>query len=143
MGFPTDFIWGVSTASFQVEGGSDSSDRGLSVWDSFCETPGKVFGSHHARISADHYHRLDEDVKIMADLGVKAYRFSISWPRILMDGTGRINTKGIDFYDRLIHLLLSHSIEPYITVFHWDLPYALHVRGGWTNPSVSDATSFV
>lgn len=138
MGFPTDFIWGVSTASFQVEGGSDSSDRGLSVWDSFCETPGKVFGSHHARISADHYHRLNEDVKIMADLGVKAYRFSISWPRILMDGTGRINTKGMDFYDRLIHLLLSHRIEPYITVFHWDLPYALHIRGGWTNPSVSD-----
>ncbi len=138
MDFRKDFIWGVSTASFQIEGGSDSSERGLSLWDTFCETEGKVYGGHHGRIASDHYHHLDEDVDLIERLGVKAYRFSVSWPRILPEGIGKMNTGGIDFYNRLIDSLLARGIEPYLTVFHWDLPYELHVRGGWLNPDVSD-----
>ncbi|MDD4094643.1 MAG: GH1 family beta-glucosidase [Oscillospiraceae bacterium] len=138
MNFRKDFIWGVSTASFQIEGGSEPGERGLSLWDTFCETDGRVFGGHHGRTASDHYHHLDEDVDLLGSLGVKAYRFSVSWPRIIPEGIGKINTEGIDFYNRLIDALLARGIEPHLTVFHWDLPYALHVRGGWLNPDVSD-----
>ncbi|MBN1891727.1 MAG: beta-glucosidase [Clostridiales bacterium] len=138
MDFKTDFIWGVSTASFQIEGGSEPSERGLSVWDTFCETKGQVLGGHNARIASDHYHRIDEDISLIDRLGVKAYRFSVSWPRIIPEGIGKINNRGIDFYDHLIDSLLERGIEPYLTVFHWDLPYDLHIRGGWLNPSISD-----
>ncbi|MBN1891298.1 MAG: family 1 glycosylhydrolase, partial [Clostridiales bacterium] len=138
MNFRKDFIWGVSTASFQIEGGSEPGERGLSLWDTFCETDGRVFGGHHGRTASDHYHHLDEDVDLLGNLGVKAYRFSVSWPRIIPEGIGKINTEGIDFYNHLIDALLARGIEPHLTVFHWDLPYALHVRGGWLNPDVSD-----
>ncbi|NLO62634.1 MAG: beta-glucosidase [Clostridiaceae bacterium] len=138
MNFPKDFVWGVSTASFQIEGGSETADRGLSLWDTFCETPGKVFGGHDARIATDHYHRLEEDIDLISKLGVGAYRFSVSWPRVFPDGIGKVSSKGLDFYDRLIESLLERGIEPYLTVFHWDLPYALHERGGWLNPDISD-----
>ncbi len=138
MKFTDDFVWGVSTASFQIEGGSEPDERGLSLWDTFCETEGRVACGHHARTASDHYHHLEEDLDLIARLGVKAYRFSVSWPRIMPEGIGKINTKGVDFYNRLIDGLCARGIEPYLTVFHWDLPYALHIRGGWLNPEISD-----
>jgi len=131
-----DFIWGVSTASIQIEGGSNPSERALSNWDIFCETHGKVYDGHNALISSDHFHHLEEDVAIIKQLGVKAYRFSVSWPRILPDGTGTPNPEGIAFYNRLIDDLLLNGIEPYLTVYHWDLPYPLHQKGGWLNPEI-------
>lgn len=131
-----DFIWGVSTSSLQIEGGSNLSDRALSVWDSFCETPGRIADGNNALIASDHYNRMKEDVSIMKHLGIKAYRFSISWPRILPDGIGKPNLVGLAFYDRLIDELLKNNIQPFVTLFHWDLPYSLHIRGGWLNPDI-------
>lgn len=128
--FPDGFVWGTATASFQIEGGIE--ERGWCIWDDFCRWPGKVVDGDTGDIADDHYHRYRDDVALMKDLGVNAYRFSISWPRILPEGIGQVNAKGVDFYNRLVDALLQANIEPYATLYHWDLPSALQRRGGWT-----------
>ena len=133
MAFKKDFAWGVATASYQVEGAYNEDGRGLSVWDVFSHEPGKVEQGHTGDIACDHYHRYKEDVKLMRELGIKSYRFSISWSRIFPDGIGKFNEKGAKFYSDLIDELLANGIEPYVTLFHWDLPYELHKKGGWLN----------
>jgi beta-glucosidase len=122
-------VWGTATSSFQIEGGRD--ERGDCIWDDFCRWPGKVLGGDTGDVANDHYHRYRDDVRLMADLGMKAYRFSICWPRVLPEGTGAVNAKGIDFYSRLIDELLGAGITPYVTLYHWDLPTALQRMGGW------------
>ena len=136
--FPENFIWGAAAASYQIEGAWDADGKGLSVWDRMCEWPGRVFEGESGKEACDHYHRYREDVDIMADIGLKAYRLSLSWPRILPEGTGRINQTGIDFYSRLVDALLEKGITPWVTLFHWDFPYELFKRGGWLNPDVPD-----
>ena len=131
MAFPDGFLWGVAAAAYQIEGAHDAHGRKPSVWDAFSRQPGKVFEGHHGDVACDHYNRYPEDIALMADLGAKAYRFSISWPRILPDGTGAINDAGLDFYDRLVDSMLARGITPWATLFHWDLPVALFHRGGW------------
>lgn len=138
MGFKKDFAWGAATASYQIEGGAFEDGRGSSVWDEFSHTEGKVFQGHTGDVACDHYHRFREDVKLMSELGIKAYRFSLSWSRLIPDGTGEVNQKGVEFYSALIDELLKYGIEPYITLYHWDLPYALHCKGGWLNDDISD-----
>lgn len=135
MQFPQGFIWGTAAASYQIEGGAYEDGKGLSVWDMFCRKPGVIWNRQSGDVACDHYHRYREDVALMADLGVHAYRFSVSWPRILPDGTGRLNKAGLDFYDRLVDTLLEAAIKPYVTLFHWDYPYELYCQGGWLNPS--------
>lgn len=136
--FGKDFIWGAATAACQIEGASYEDGKGKSIWDSFAEVEGNIQGNDTPKEACDHYHRMKEDVAIMKKIGVKAYRFSISWPRILPEGTGKINQKGIDFYSELIDELLKNGIEPYITLYHWDLPHALHLQGGWMNRNIVD-----
>lgn len=138
MGFRSDFTWGAATASYQIEGAAFEDGRGLSIWDEFSHTDGKVFQGHTGDTACDHYHRFKEDVRLMSELGIKAYRFSISWSRLIPDGSGAVNQKGVDFYSALIDELLKYGIEPYITIYHWDLPYALHLKGGWLNDDISD-----
>ena len=133
MSFPAGFTWGAAAAAFQIEGGADNDGRGLSVWDMFCRKEGVVFSGHTGRVACDHYHRWEEDIEIMHDLGLQAYRLSISWPRVLPSGTGTVNEAGLAFYDRLIDRLLESGITPYVTLFHWDFPYELYCRGGWLN----------
>ena len=127
-----DFLWGVSTSSYQIEGGADEGGRGASIWDLFCRQPGRVANGDTGEVACDHYHRYVEDVALMRGLGIGAYRFSVAWPRVLPDGTGRVNEEGLAFYDRLIDALLEAEIEPWLCLYHWDLPQALHERGGWT-----------
>jgi beta-glucosidase len=129
--FPDGFVWGSATASYQIEGAATEDGRGPSIWDTFSRTPGKVHAGHTGDVACDHYHRYRDDVAIMADLGLQAYRFSVAWPRIQPDGTGPVNTRGLDFYDRLTDELLSQGIQPVVTLYHWDLPQALESRGGW------------
>ncbi len=138
MSFKNDFMWGTATASFQVEGGAFEDGKGLNIWDVFSHTPGKVYEGHNGDVACDHYHRLDEDLDIMKSLGVNSYRFSVSWPRIMPDGEGAVNPKGIEFYNRLIDGLVSRGIRPCMTLYHWDLPYALHLKGGWLNDGMPD-----
>ncbi len=133
MGFSKDFLWGVATAAYQIEGAAYEDGKGLSVWDTFCKQEGKVKDNQTGEVACDHYHRYEEDIELMAKLGVKAYRFSISWTRILPNGIGEINQKGIDFYNNLINCLLKHNITPLITLFHWDYPEALEQKGAWLN----------
>ncbi len=137
MGFGTDFIWGAATASYQIEGAAFEDGKGASIWDMFCRRPEVVFEGHTGNIACDHYHRYKDDVALFRQIGLKAYRFSISWPRVIPDGTGKVNEKGLVFYDRLIDELLAVGIEPYLTLFHWDYPYSLYLRGGWMNPESS------
>lgn len=133
MSLRKDFVWGVAASAYQTEG-AGTEDRGETVWDVFAhEKNGKIYNSMNADEAVDFYHRYKEDIALMAELGVKAYRFSINWARILPDGTGRVNEKGIEFYNNIINEMLSHGIEPYITLFHWEYPYALHRKGGWLN----------
>ncbi len=134
MGFKKDFFWGTATAAYQVEGAAYEDGKGLSVWDVYCKEEGKTYRGHSGDVACDHYHRYEEDVELMAALGVNSYRFSISWPRLLPDGVGKVNQKGIAFYNKLIDKLLSKNITPMITLFHWDLPYELEKRGAWLNP---------
>ncbi len=134
MGFKEDFVWGAAASSFQIEGAAHEDGKGLSVWDMFCRKEGAIKDGHNGDVACDHYHRYKEDVALMKEIGLQAYRLSISWPRVLPEGTGRINEKGLDFYDRLIDELLAQGIEPFITLFHWDYPYELYKRGGWLNP---------
>ena len=129
--FPQDFLWGAATASYQIEGAAHKDGRGLSIWDQFATLPGKIRQGENGDIAADHYHRMPEDVALMAELGLNAYRFSIAWPRILPQGTGTVNGRGLDFYDRLVETLLARGITPFVTLYHWDLPLALHDKGGW------------
>ncbi|MCC6352672.1 MAG: beta-glucosidase [Verrucomicrobiae bacterium] len=130
--FPRNFWWGAATAAYQVEGAAAEDGRGPSVWDTFSRTPGRVMGGDTGDIACDHYHRLEEDVGLMAELGIGHYRFSISWPRVMPDGRGAVNERGVDFYRRLVDLLLRHGIVPHATLFHWDSPQALEDRyGSW------------
>jgi beta-glucosidase len=139
-GFPKDFIWGTATSSYQIEGAVDEDGRGRSIWDTFSHTPGKIADGSNADRANDHYHRYKQDVGLIKDLGVKAYRFSIAWPRVFPEGTGAPNPKGLDFYDRLLDELLNNGIEPYATLYHWDLPQALQDRvGGWQSSDTSKA----
>ena len=130
----TQFYWGAASAAFQVEGAAREDGKGPSIWDVMTHTPGKTKYGDTGDIACDHYHRFHEDVALMAELGLTAYRFSVAWSRVLPDGTGAVNEKGIRFYSDLIDTLLSHGIEPFLTLYHWDLPQALFLRGGWLNP---------
>src|SRR4051794_18910130 len=125
MSFPDKFVWGVSTASYQIEGAAFEDGRGLSVWDMFSRKPGATFQGDNGDLACDHYHRYPEDVRLMKELGVGAYRFSIAWPRILPQGTGKVECRGIEFYDRLVDELLASGVQPWATLFHWDLPLPL------------------
>ncbi|MFG1952329.1 GH1 family beta-glucosidase [Micromonospora sp. NPDC048830] len=130
--FPDRFVWGAATAAYQIEGAARDDGRGPSIWDTFSRTPGRVFAGHTGDVACDHYHRYADDVALMAELGLGAYRFSIAWPRVQPDGTGPVNPRGLDFYDRLTDALLARGIDPIVTLYHWDLPQALGDRGGWT-----------
>ena len=134
MSFRKDFIWGAATASYQIEGAACEDGKGLSVWDRFSHEPGKILEGHTGDVACDHYHRYKEDVALMRGMGVRAYRFSISWPRLIPEGTGEVNEKGVAFYDALIDELIANGIRPIITLFHWDYPAALQARGAWGNP---------
>ncbi|HZU67542.1 MAG TPA: beta-glucosidase [Ktedonobacteraceae bacterium] len=131
--FPADFLWGAASSAYQVEGATHEDGRGMSIWDRFVTIPGAIYDGQTADIAADHYHLMEQDVTLMARLGLSSYRFSIAWPRILPDGTGSVNKKGLDFYDRLVDALLARGIQPLATLHHWDLPLALQERGGWLN----------
>lgn len=139
LAFPAGFTWGVATASYQIEGAVQADGRGPSIWDTFSHTPGMVLQGHTGDIACDHYHRWPDDIKLMQDLGISAYRFSMAWPRIFPQGTGRANAKGLAFYDRLVDGLLAAGITPYVTLYHWDLPQALEDKGGWTSRATVDA----
>jgi beta-glucosidase len=130
---PDRFLWGVSTAAYQIEGGVHEGGRGVSIWDTFVREPGRVADGSTADVACDHYHRYAEDVDLMAGLGVDAYRFSVAWPRIQPNGRGTANADGLDFYERLVDALLARGIAPVATLFHWDLPQALQDDGGWFN----------
>jgi beta-glucosidase len=143
MKFPDGFTWGVATSSYQIEGGHDAGGKGPSIWDAFCHIPGRIANGDTGDVACDHYHRFRDDVKLMADLGIPAYRFSISWPRLMptgrVDERGAIHPDGIRFYNELIDCLLEHGIEPWVTLYHWDLPLALQTeRDGWLNPAIAD-----
>ena len=134
MSFPKDFIWGASSSSYQIEGGAYEDNKGLSVWDVFCQKDGVIKDNHTGDIACNHYRLYKQDVKLMKEMGLKAYRFSISWPRVIPNGIGALNSKGLDFYDNLVDELLSNDIIPYVTLFHWDYPYELYKMGGLLNP---------
>ncbi len=136
MGFRKDFMWGAATSAYQIEGGAGEDGKGLDIWDVYCREPGKVYEGHTGDIACDHYHRYKDDVLLMKEMGLKAYRFSINWSRIFPDGTENVNEKGIDFYNLLIDELLEAGIEPYITLYHWELPYEIYKRGGWMNREI-------
>jgi beta-glucosidase len=129
--FPSDFVWGAATASYQIEGAAHEEGRGESVWDRFCATPGKVRSGDNGDVACDFYHRYPDDVRLMKGLGLDAFRFSIAWPRVLPQGRGAVNQAGLDFYDRLVDELLANEVEPFATLFHWDTPQALEDEGGW------------
>ena len=138
--FPKNFIWGAATSSYQIEGGHNLDGKGPSIWDAFCAIPGKVANGDTGNISCDHYHRMAEDVALMKQMGLQAYRFSISWPRILPTGRGKVNKTGIEFYNSLINELLENDIQPWVTLYHWDLPLALQFEeDGWLGSSIADA----
>lgn len=132
-GLPADFVWGVSTSSYQIEGAVKDDGRGPSIWDKYCRLQGKIGDGSNGDIACDHYHRWAEDVAILRELGIPAYRFSVAWPRVLPQGRGPVNQAGLDFYDRLIDGLLEAGIEPWLCLYHWDLPQALEDFGGWTS----------
>jgi beta-glucosidase len=135
--FPPNFLWGAATASYQIEGAANEDGRGESIWDRFSHTPGKVENGDTGDVAADHYHRYPEDIALMQDLGLDAYRFSIAWPRILPQGQGPVNEAGLDFYDRLVDALLAANITPFATLYHWDLPQALQdEQGGWASRAI-------
>ncbi len=129
--FPKNFLWGTATAAYQIEGGATEGGRGRSIWDTFAHTPGRVLNGDNGDVACDHIHRLHEDVGILGQLGVSAYRLSVSWPRLQPNGAGPLNAGGVDLYDRLLDELQAVGIEPWVTLYHWDLPQALEDRGGW------------
>ncbi len=134
--FGEDFKWGVSTAAYQIEGGHDADAKGSSIWDEFTRKRKKIQNGHHGNIACDFYNRYPEDIALLSEMNIPNYRFSISWCRIFPLGTGTVNQKGIDFYNRIIDMLLVRGIEPWITLYHWDLPAALENKGGWTNREI-------
>lgn len=131
--FPDHFTWGAATSSYQIEGAPAADGKGESIWDRFTHTPGNTWNEENGDLACNHYHLYPDDVQLMADLGLQSYRFSISWPRIFPAGGGKPNQKGIDFYRRLVDLLVQHGIKPAVTLYHWDLPQALQDNGGWAN----------
>jgi beta-glucosidase len=136
--FPDGFLWGTATSAYQIEGAVHEDGRGRSIWDTFAHTPGKIRDHSNADRANDHYHRYKEDVHLIKELGVKAYRFSIAWPRVFPEGTGAPNPKGLDFYDRLVDEVLASGIEPFATLYHWDLPQSLQDKvGGWQSSQTS------
>lgn len=137
--FPDDFLWGAATAAYQIEGAAHEDGRGESIWERFSSQPGNVRNGETGAIACDHYHRYPEDVGLMRELGLNAYRFSVAWPRVVPTGRGSVNARGLDFYDRLVDELLGSNIEPFVTLYHWDLPQALEDKGGWTNPDTAGA----
>ena len=137
--FPEDFLWGVATASFQIEGAWDEDGKGESIWDRFTHTEGHIIDNSNGDVACDHYHRYPEDIALMQSLNIQAYRFSIAWPRILPAGRGEVNQAGLDFYSRLVDGLLEAGIEPFPTLYHWDLPQALQDEGGWPARSTAEA----
>lgn len=138
MTFPKGFVWGAAAASYQVEGAAYEDGKGLSVWDMMCRKPGAIWQSQSGDVACDHYHRYKKDVALMKDIGLQAYRLSVSWPRVIPAGTGKVNRKGMDFYSRLVDELLNAGVTPYVTLFHWDYPYELYCRGGWLSPDSPD-----
>ena len=138
--FPDDYYWGVATSSYQIEGACDEGGKGASIWDTFAHTPGNTHNDDNGDVANDHYHRYKEDVALMKSIGATAYRFSISWPRIFPQGTGEPNPKGLDFYSRLVDELLAAEIEPFATLYHWDLPQTLQDEyGGWQSAETAKA----
>lgn len=138
MSFPKDFVWGAAAASYQVEGGAYEDGKGLSVWDMFCRQPGKIWSDNTGDVSCDHYHKYEEDARLMGQMGLKGYRLSICWPRVLPEGIGKVNPKGLEFYDKLVDSLLANNVDPWVTLFHWDYPYSLFLKGGWLNRDSAD-----
>ena len=136
--FPQQFLWGAATAAYQVEGSPLSDGAGRSIWHRFAHTPGRIRDGDTGDLACDHYRRFREDVALMRELGLTAYRFSIAWARVMPEGTGAVNPKGLDYYQRLVDELLAAGIEPMATLYHWDLPAALDDRGGWLNPDVAE-----
>src|SRR6516165_2667246 len=136
--FPDNFLWGASTSAYQIEGAVREDGRGPSIWDTFSHQPGNVLGEDTGDIACDHYHRWPEDVALMRWLGLGAYRFSIAWPRIIPVGRGAVNRAGLDFYNRLVDALLEAGIEPFATLYHWDLPQPLEEAGGWATRATVD-----
>ena len=138
--FPDGFKWGVATSAYQIEGAWDEDGKGPSIWDTYAHTPGNIKNDENGDVANDHYHRYQEDVALMKDIGATAYRFSISWPRIFPEGTGEPNPKGLDFYNRLVDALLDAGIEPFATLYHWDLPQALQDKhNGWQSRDTAEA----
>lgn len=137
--FPDDFVWGAATAAYQIEGAVTEDGRGPSIWDTFSHTPGKTLNGDTGDVACDHFHRWQDDIKLMQELGLQAYRFSIAWPRVMPQGTGQPNDRGLDFYDQLVDALLTANITPFVTLYHWDLPQALQDRGGWANRDTVEA----
>jgi len=137
--FPKGFYWGTATASFQIEGATKEDGRGESIWDRFCATPGKIITGETGDPATDSYHRFMDDIALMKEMGLNAYRFSIAWPRILPDGDGSVCEKGLDYYDRVVDGLLDAGVRPFVTLYHWDLPQALQEKGGWANRATLDA----
>lgn len=131
--FPKDFVWGVATSAYQIEGAAAEDGKGPSIWDDFCRRPGAIADHSDGQVACDHYHRWQSDLDLIASLGVDAYRFSVSWPRVQPDGAGAWNELGLDFYERLVDGLIERGVKPYLTLNHWDLPAALQARGGWAN----------
>ena len=136
--FPPGFLWGAATSAYQIEGSPLADGAGPSIWHRFVRTPGMVHAGETGDVACDHYRRLDSDVALMQSLGLDAYRFSVAWGRVLPEGRGRVNAAGLGFYERLVDRLLAAGITPMLTLYHWDLPAALHDRGGWLNPDVAD-----
>jgi beta-glucosidase len=134
--FGPDFTWGVSTAAYQIEGANNSFGKGKSIWDVFTHTKGKIFEGQNGDIACDFYRRYTHDILLMASMGIPNFRFSLSWSRIIPNGTGNVNPEGIEFYNRVIDFCLEMNIEPWITLYHWDLPYELEKKGGWTNREI-------
>ncbi len=137
--FPSNFVWGAATASYQIEGAWNEDGKGESIWDRFTHTPGHVFEGHTGDVACDHYHRWPQDIELMKSLGLQAYRFSIAWPRILPEGRGRVNQAGLEFYSRLVDGLLGAGIVPFVTLYHWDLPQTLQDAGGWPERATVEA----
>jgi beta-glucosidase len=137
--FPQNFVWGAATASYQIEGAWNEDGKSESIWDRFSHTPGKIDNADTGDVACDHYHRLTDDIKLMKQLGLRAYRFSVAWPRIFPNGRGTINQAGLDFYNRLVDGLLKENIEPWLTLYHWDLPQCLEDKGGWPDRATAEA----
>ncbi|MDE6969218.1 MAG: family 1 glycosylhydrolase, partial [Eubacterium sp.] len=136
MGFCENFVWGAATSAYQIEGAVEEEGKGEHIWDVYVKEPGRIYQGHSGKTACDHYHRFREDVSMMKAIGLQAYRFSIDWSRVLPTGCGMVNEKGVAYYDALIDELLKNGIEPYVTLYHWELPYELYKKGGWMNPQI-------